>query len=359
LMHGYSENLRSGRVLKKGTIFSQSAPDFGVVSADESTPIHPPWHQYHPFQNTLRPIDRRGPTSLVSPSKSVAAAATEKEKSKSVRFADTPSSKSLEHHLASTVQGSPCNTEFIKTPSHDKAIQKGMRMSLHDPSSKRPSSEPPGMAKKNKDSGKDGPKDEDDKKKHKHGHIDQTALDNSMRSLRGMSQLHRAAVTDRFRFGASPAAGEPMVLGATPLSQANPGNWSSDAAFLTKFHNSAIRIVNPSGLQVLKEPTSKRKKKKKDQDNEEELKMSDPNSVFVARYPIDDALVKIRKCRKQAFPEEERFVAPDPKIAHQEKRVAAAEDLKQNLGGFLLARVRESAEDHKEQEEALLASGYT
>jgi len=288
----------------------------------------------------------------VSPSKSVASAVIEKEKNKSVRFADTPSKKTLEHHLAQ--QGSPNNTEFIKTPSHGKAIQKGMRMSLHDPSSKRPSSEPPGMAKKNKDSGKDGPKDEDDKNNHK-PIVDQKALENSMRVMRGMSQLHRAAVADRFKFNASAAAGEPMVLGASPLSQANPGNWSSDAAFLTKFHNSAIRIVNPSGLEVLKEPTSKRKKKKKTQDSEEELKMSD-SGLFVARYPIDDALVKMRRIRRQAFPEEE--VAKPVGPTHQEMAAAAAAKLKLDLGGFLLARVREAEGDHKEQEEALAASGY-
>jgi len=356
LLQSYSENLRSGRILQKGTIFSRSAPDFSVVSAEENTPIHPPWHGYHPFPNTLRPIDRRGPTSLESPSKSVAAAVTEKEKNKSVRFADSPSTKSLEHHLASKVQGSPQNTEFIKTPSHDKAIQKGMRMSLHDPSSKRPSSEPPGMAKKNKDSGKDGPKDEDDNKEPKHV-IDQTELDNRMRSMRGMSQLHRAAVRDRFSFGASAAPGDPMVLGASPLSVANPGSWSSDAAALTKFHNSSIRIVNPSGLQVNKEVKSKRKKKKKPED-EDELK-AEAGSVFVARYPLDDGLLKMRRLRRQAFPEEERVVAPHPKIAHQEKQVKVAKELKEDLPGDLLSRVRESKEDHKEQEEALAASGYT
>lgn len=360
LMGSYAENLRSGRVslkasvggkvLKGGSIFTRTAPaDMAPVQA---TPVHPPWHCYHPFPHTLRPIDRRGPASLVSPSKSVAEAVTEKEK-RSVRFADSP--KPLAKVLAE--QGpSPVNTEFIKTPSHDKAIQLGKRMHLSDPSGKRPSSEPPGMAKKGKDSGKDGPKDEDDKTKH-NNIIDQKELDNRVYALRGMSNLHRAAVKDRFVFGASSAAGDPMVLGASPLSQANPGSWSSDAAFLTKFHNSAIRIVNPSGLEVLKEPTSKRKKKKKKNvDDEEELKMSD-SGLFVARYPIDESLLQMKRLKKKAFPEEEEVVQTKQE-AIKVKCTQSAETLKAELGGKLLAHLRENGDDAEEQRAALAASGY-
>lgn len=366
LMHSYAENMRSGRVLQKGSIFSKSAPlvTAGVVAtAEESAPVHPPWHGCHPFQRSLVPIDRRGPPCIDRTPKSVASACTEKAPQRSVRFEDSPKSLAdcLTHggHPGSNDPRSP--TEFIKTPSHDKAIQLGKRMNLNDPSGKRPSSEPPGMAKKGKDSGKEshgghGQKDEDDIAKNSHV-IDESDLDNSMRGLRGMSQLTRAAVADRFRFGADSSAGEPMVLGASNLSNANPGNWSSDAACLTKFHNVAMRIVNPSGLAVLKETTSKRKKKKKkNPDEEEELKMGE-SGLFVARYPIDKALVSLRRARKKAFPEEEE-VKPKASELAETKKAEAASKLKLDLGGCLLARLRESAEEKAEGEAALAASGY-
>lgn len=350
LMSSYHENVRSGQTLKKGTIFNKSAPAVVTVSAEESASPHPPWHEYHPFPHMLRPIDRKGPVNLVSPSKSVASAVTEKEK-RTVRFVDSP--KSLADTLAQG--GGPSPTEFIKTPSHDKAIQLGKRMTLNDPSGKRPSSEPPGMAKKGKDPGKDLLNDEDEKSKHSNV-IDEKELENRMMGMRGMSQLHRAAVADRFRFGANASAGHPMVLGAANLSNANPGNWASDAAALTKFHNAAIRIVNPSGLEVLKEPASKRKKKKKKQDDEEDLKMSD-SGLFVARYPIDEALVKLRRLKKKTFPEEEK-PEPTQQEMNKEACLSVAAKLKLDLGGFLLSRVRDSAADHADQDAALAASGY-
>jgi hypothetical protein len=257
------------------------------------------------------------------------------------------------------MQGSPSpqNTEFIKTPSHASAITKGKRLDLNDPSGKRPSAEAPGMAKKGKESGKDNynPKDEDESEMDNKV-IDNTDLDNRMRGLRGMSQLHRAAVADRFRFGASAASGEPMVLRAASLAQATPGDWASDAAFLNKFHNSAIRIVDPSGLDVLKESEKKKKKKKKDEDDEEDLKMSD-SGLFVARYPVAQDLIALRRLKKKAFPEADLEQETGP--SKQELHAAAAAQLKANFGGFLLSRVRDVSEENQaEQDAALAASGY-
>jgi len=347
LMNSYTDKLRTGQTLKSGSIFSRSAPAFATssssLSRDDSPAAHPDWHQYHPFPNTLRPIDKKG-----------RAAGTEKEK-RSVRFAED-AQKSLNDHIE--YKGSPIHTEFIKTPSHHAATKLGMRMTL-DSSGKR--QEAPGPAKKGKESGKDSHKDEDAKQKHgddspRGERIDNKDLDNRMRSLRGMSQLHRAAVADRFRFGASASAGEPMVLKAASLNQANPGIWSSDASFLNKFHNSSVRILAPSGLEMLtEESTSRRKQKKKKKEDEEELKMSD-SGLFVARYPIDANLIALRRIRKKAFPEE---VDRRPKGPTQEEiKAEAAAKLKTDLGGALLARIRDSEQDVSEQNAAVAAAGY-
>jgi hypothetical protein len=315
---------------------------------DEGAVGHPDWHQYHPFPHTLKPIDRRGPAKLVQTPSSE----KDKRSSRTVRFAEDEQ-KSLADHLAKQI--SPIHSEFIKTPSNAKATSRGQRMTLDASGARHSIAETTGMAKKSKDSGKDGAKDEDGKKKD--GLIDTTELDNRMRALKGMSQLHRAAVADRFRFCASASSGEPMVLKASSLNQANPGKWASDSAFLNKFHNSAIRIVAPSGLEVLKETDCKKKKKKK-KDSDGELQMSD-SGLFVARYPIDENLVKIRKIRKKAFPDEDPH--PVPADPTEEHRKTAAAELKQAFslgGGGLLSRIRDNEDDHKEQEAALAASGY-
>merc|ERR1719235_2275065 len=60
LLHSYRENLRTGRVLKSGSIFSRTAPAgfrSGGGAEEVAPPAHPDWHQYHPFPSTLRPID--------------------------------------------------------------------------------------------------------------------------------------------------------------------------------------------------------------------------------------------------------------------------------------------------------------
>jgi hypothetical protein len=279
---------------------------------------------------------------------------------KTVQFADKQD-RTLSEHLSAGA--TPQASEFMKTPSHTKALNMGKSMSLHDPGGKRPSAEAPGMARKGKDSVKDCVKDEDAKKKqHNDGDkIDSAELDNRLREIRGNGRLHRAAVADRFIFGANASKGEPMVLGASTLNQANPGSWASDAAFLNKFHNSAIRIVNPSGLTVNPEPAKKRKKKKKtEQEQEEEdlLKMDGP-SVFVPRYPLDEALKALKRLRKKSFPNEVKH--SDKKAA--EKAAAAAEvaaSLKVGLGGMagLLSRGRGSDEVKAEAEAAAKASGY-
>lgn len=353
MMQGYREHVRSGQTLRKGTIFSRSAPAI-ITGVEESPEPHPDWHQYHPYPQTLRPIDRRGPPSFT---RSTSSASVDKSQ-RTVHFADKQD-RTLSQHLSAGA--TPQASEFMKTPSHTKALNMGKSMSLHEPGGKRPSAEAPGVARKGKDSVKECVKEEDAKnKQHNDGaKIDNAELDNRLREIRGNARLHRAAVSDKFSFGANASKGEPMVLGASTLHQANPGSWASDAAFLNKFHNSAIRIVNPSGLQVNKEPVKKRKKKKKteqEQEDEDLLKM-DGSSVFVARYPLDDALKALKKLRKKTFPNE---VKPsDTKAAAKAAEVAdIAANLKVSFGGMLLSRVRDSDEDKAEAEAAVKASGY-
>jgi len=346
-MHGYKENLRQGRTLKKGTVFSKTAPSIMKAAVDDTPASHPPWHIYHPYPQVLKPIDLKGFACLETPSKSTPVV-EENNKKKSVRFTDSP--KSLAEHL-NQPQGSPVTTEFIKTPSHDKAITLGKKMKTDEvPKRKKEEKEAkaPGAAQAPKET---VAKDKDEEEASKPRIIDNRMLDNSMRGLRGNSQLHRAAVADRFRFGASADAGDPVVLKASPLAAANPGSWASDAAFLNKFHNYSVRIVNPSGLEVLKEPKKKRKKKKRTEDDDDD----GDTGLFVARYPVDPSIKNTRQLRKEGFPE---FWDDGPK--HQTAKEVAAEGLKTlnlDLGGFMLSRTQQN-ESLAEANAAMLASGY-
>jgi len=112
-----------------------------------------------------------------------------------------------------------------------------------------------------------------------------------------------------------------MMLGKATLNKANPGSWMSDAAYLQKFHNSAIRVVDPSGLQKIKEEPKKKKKKKGAQDDIDELKMSD-SGLFVPKYPIDDSLKTLRRLRRKWFPAsmEEKTIVP---VKHTEEQLTA------------------------------------
>jgi len=151
LMHKYTEKLRSGQILKSGSIFSKSAPRLIMGGPeDEIAPAHPDWHQYHPFQSTLRPITPAAVSLLKTPSAAERAA----QEKRTVRFAED-NTKSLSDYV--NKGPSPMNTEFIKTPSHTKAVTLGQSMKL-DSSGKR-APEAPAMVKKSKDSGKDGAKD--------------------------------------------------------------------------------------------------------------------------------------------------------------------------------------------------------
>eukprot|EP00440_Ansanella_granifera_P027544 gb/GFBE01029920.1/.p1 GENE.gb/GFBE01029920.1/~~gb/GFBE01029920.1/.p1 ORF type:complete len:399 (+),score=89.37 gb/GFBE01029920.1/:1-1197(+) len=125
--------------------------------------------------------------------------------------------------------------------------------------------------------------------------LSESELHNGIAALRSQGRLHRAAVGDRFRFGADLMAAGGMVLkgaGATPVA---PGVWASDASELVKFHNKAIRLVNPSHLALLPVETKKKKKKKVDED---ELAMG-----ARSLYQADKSYRNIRKIRRSFYPD--------------------------------------------------------
>jgi hypothetical protein len=243
--------------------------------------------------------------------------------------------------------------EYIKTPSHEKAITAGKRLSL-DPGSSSGFGKRPTML------------DEEKKANTKHTRkIEEPELDNGMRCLRGMSQLHRAAVADRFKFCADASVGQPLVLGNSTSVHANIGKWYSDVSYLQKFHNSAIRVAAPSGLSAVQEQKLSKTKKKKQhskKDDVDDLTMSD-SGLFAPMYPIDESLKCLRRIRKKAFPE----AAPVKQGLSQTEILAmAATKLKSDLqstGAFfpLLHKVRErgvTEEEQKELDEALAKSGF-
>jgi hypothetical protein len=348
IKHGYAEHLRSGRVLKRGPAFSKSAPALSTSSEDAKA-HPPPWHSYLP-RSHLKPAEKWTDPDFSRTSGS----SSEKEK-RIVHFADSPPKTVLETKSSGS---SATPTEFIKTPSHAKALTAGKKMNLVDNGSgRRPSAQAPDEAKRS--TGKDGGKEEDGKATQPKRHVEESELDNGMRGLRGMSQLHRAACADRFSFCCDASVGQPMMLGKATLNKANPGSWMSDAAYLQKFHNSAIRVVDPSGLQVKKEEP-KKKKKKKNEDDIDELKMSD-SGLFVPKYPIDDSLKTLRRLRKKWFPAsiEEKTII---KVKHTEEQLTAANELKSEFTGLsMLGKIRSGGigdDERREMEAAVLKSGY-
>lgn len=124
--------------------------------------------------------------------------------------------------------------------------------------------------------------------------LTESEIRNSLMALRAQGRLHRAAVSDRYRFGADLSAGGSVVLqgaGADPHPQ---GCWASTASHLNVFHNKAMRTVNPSHLDLLPIEEKKRRKKK----DEDDLELS-KSGLFNCRYKVDDAYKTLRKLRRE------------------------------------------------------------
>lgn len=348
LSQSYVANMRRGVIAA-----SASAPGNLGAAAGPSTSqpqkglVAPMWHTYAFSSQKLQPLDRKK---------------GQQRTERTVHFIeDNAFDLDSDDNPRHDSRGNNGAAEYIKTPSNATALAMARRQSLEGAASgssggsRRLSVDAPGVTRKKKDATQDKSTEvsQDGSKKGPPMELEEREIEEKMRGLRGASQLHRAAATDRFRFGADSSAGMPTVLRCTSAPNANPGVWASDAAFLNKFHNSAIRVVDPSGLQVLKQP-KKRKKKKKD-DDEDDLKMSD-SGLFVARYPIDGALKSLRRLRKKMFPE---YVVEVPKETEEEKARKAAALLKADIGGFMLAGVKKRhADQDAAAANALAASGY-
>lgn len=156
--------------------------------------------------------------------------------------------------------------------------------------------------------------------------ITERHLSLGIESLRSQESLHRAAVSDRFKFSAEGNTRCKAVSIKGPGAVEPQGEWESDASLLNVFHNSAMRTVNPSRLDQLPDLTDKTKKKKKKQkeDDLDFLQMSD-SGLFQAQYPTDESLMSIRRLRREYFPKE-KPPTPAP--------VAAVTKI--DLGGFSL-----------------------
>jgi len=160
-------------------------------------------------------------------------------------------------------------------------------------------------------------------------------LRNARLVLRAQASLHSSAVQDRYRFAADTSPGANLVIQGAGTGWGNSAPpWASDASYLTQFHHSAIRIVNPSGLDPLKEETTKRKKKKKDDDD---LQFSG-SGLFQPKYPFDKSLRHLKMLKKKTYPEacrtEEELAA-----------AAAAQNAADQAASFASSFKREVAEE--------------
>lgn len=154
----------------------------------------------------------------------------------------------------------------------------------------------------------DQPKESDDPfavQKQVRKDISDIELNNSLETLKGQGRLHRAWVSDQFRFGADLSVGGSMVIKGAGASANVPGVWASYASHLNKFHNKAMRTVNPSKLEVLPDEDKPRKKKK----DEDEIQLS-KSGLFQPKYKADAAYRTLRQLRRSMNVEKEEDIHP-------------------------------------------------
>lgn len=174
--------------------------------------------------------------------------------------------------------------------------------------------------------------------------------------MRGQAGLHRAALADRFRFASDMSRGAPLCIKGAGTSGQYPAHvWACDASHLIKFHNGAIREVNPNKLQPVTEAQGKSPKKMK-KDDVDALQLID-SGMFQPKYPIDDSLKVLRRLKRKHFPEE--FTKEEERLrAEREKKQREAEAHRQAMNKDLgeVFKIKESAED-AELAAAVVASG--
>lgn len=131
-------------------------------------------------------------------------------------------------------------------------------------------------------------------------------MKNSRDVLKAQSNLNAAEFTDRFRMNADMSPSAPLFLdgAGTPSCQPND-SWSSDGAILVMFHNGALRLANPSKLQMAEEleVTAGASNSRRKRDSTTNLLVTS-SSQFRPKYPIDHSLRSLRKFRKHLFPQQ-------------------------------------------------------
>merc|ERR1719487_1264628 len=128
-------------------------------------------------------------------------------------------------------------------------------------------------------------------------------LRNARIMLRAQSSLHGSSVQDRFRFNSDVSPGANLVIKGAGTGFGNSAPpWASDAAYLTQFHHGAIRMVNPSGLEPVKDAPAAGTRKKKKKKDDDDLQLGE-SGLFSPKYPLDTSIRRLKVLKKKAFPE--------------------------------------------------------
>lgn len=160
--------------------------------------------------------------------------------------------------------------------------------------------------------------------------VSDTELQNSIESLRTQGRMHRAATSDKERFAADFASTGSMVLAGAGSTPNSPGTWASDSSYLTRFHNSAIRTVDPSRIKVLKTPVKPRRRRVDLEGNGVEASDIKP----CHKYAPDPAVCTLRQLRQALCPEEpeKKVVAAKPVQLARDRQLEVARALRERLG---------------------------
>lgn len=157
-----------------------------------------------------------------------------------------------------------------------------------------------------------------------------TELHSGIEALRTQGRMHRAATSDKERFTADFASTGSMVLGGAGATPNSPGTWASDSSYLTRFHNGAIRTVDPSRLKLLKTPVKPRRRRVDTEASGEEA----ANIKTRQKYVPDPAVGTLRQLKRTLCPEQpvKKIVAPDPLQLARERQLEIARSFRDGLG---------------------------
>jgi hypothetical protein len=302
----------------KGLRCSLSPEECNLVATEFSPPMAPYWVCYAHFLKRLTPLkgkaiqepEQRSTTSAKDPAKEVSptsagkSAKAKAEARKAAMEAQRAREQAEEDEFLAMAAGDDdfasavSNSAGRRPSAAPAALQKDSTATSSSAAPSGGTSDPPKPKEKVKDDEAWQPN-----RKVVERVPTELELKNQIEIIRSMGKLHRAGVADKYRYGSDLTSAGSMVLAGAGAGPNPCGKWVSEASVLTKLHNSAMRTVNPSGLDELKEPKKRRKKKG---DDEDELKLSD-SGLFFARYPGCERLKAIKVLRKKHFPPHDGF----------------------------------------------------